>query len=283
MVIRTIIRETGKTIRGSRSLFILALCITTISFFVLSIFVFLTINLFALIGYFRNKIEILVFLEENTRTEETVPYVQSIAGVEAVRYVSPEEALEDLRQELGAEQVRVLEAFEHSPIPPSLRVKLQNRYKNASALREISRKIELIKGVSETVYGGEIIDRIWNFTRTFMLFDFLILTIIIFSVIFAVAQTIKMTILVREQDIEVMQLVGASEQFIRLPFTLEGLAQGLIGGLISFVLITSLYGLLQIWTPSLIFYPKYFFAGHLLLGGLFGLIGASTAINRSMK
>ncbi len=283
MVIRTILRETFKTIGRSSALFVLSLCITTISFFVLSLFVFLTINLFSLIRYFHNKIEILVFLQEHSQIEEIIQYVQKISGVDYVKYISPEEAIDELRRDLGEDQARVLDAFEKSPIPPSLRVRIANRYKNSADLREISRKIGLIEGVAETIYGGEIIDRIWNFTNTFILFDMLILVIIIFSVLFAVAQTIKMTILVREQDIEVMQLVGASEQFIRLPFTFEGIIQGVIGGTISFFLILALYGLLKIWTPTLVFFPKLFILSHIVLGGFFGFIGSITALNRFIR
>lgn len=280
MAIRTILRETSLTIGRSRLLFILSLCITTISFFVLSLFVFLTANLFTLIAYFHNRIEILVFLEEHCRSEDVIPYVQNISGVLAVDYISPEHALEELKRDLGPDQARVLDAFEKSPIPPSLRVRIDRRYKNSSSLAEMSRKIGLIDGVEETIYGGEVIDRMSNFSRTFVLFDFILLIIIIFSVIFAIAQTIKMTVLVREQDIEVMQLVGASNQFIRLPFILEGVSQGILGGVLSFFLILGVYALFTIWTPSLIFFPQIFMIGHIFLGGLFGLIGSITAINR---
>ncbi len=280
MAIRTIIRETGKTIGRSRSLFVLSLCITTVSFFVISLFVFVTINLFALINYFRDKIEILVFIEERYQPEEVIVYVQKISGVENVKFVSPEEALNQLKNDLGQELSQALDIFEKSPIPPSLRVMIDNRYKNSAGLNEISRKINLIEGVTETVTGGEIIDRMWNFTKTFILFDVLLLVIITFSVIFAVAQMIKMTILVRKSDIEIMQLVGASNYFIRLPFILEGVSQGVIGGIISFFLVLGLCSLFRIWTPTLIFLPKFFFIGHICLGGFFGLIGSLTALNR---
>ncbi len=280
MAISTALRETRITIGRSRALFLLSLCVITVSFFVLSLFIFITLNLYALIGYFRDKLEILAFLDENYSSQEIIQYVEKISGVFSVRYISPEQALEDLKIELGPDQARVLDVFEKSPIPPSLRVKVANRYKNARDLRDISKKISLIEGVTETVYGGEIIDRLWNFTRIFILFDILILIIIIFSIIFSVAQTIKMTILVRKDDIEIMQLVGASEQFIRLPFTFEGIIQGVVGGVISFILITGLIYLFRIWTPTLIFYPKLFLIGHIGLGGFFGFIGSITALNR---
>jgi len=145
------------------------------------------------------------------------------------------------------ETEEVLAIFEENPLPASLRIKLHANYRNAQGLEDISGKIMLMRGVKETIYGGELVDQLKKITKAITTFDIGLLLIIVFSVIFVIFQTIKLTIFARSKEIEIMKLVGASSSFIAIPFAFEGLVQGFLGGLIAFVL-------------TIITYQKYLFA-----------------------
>lgn len=276
------IREGYRTITRNSSLFILSLLVAAISFFLLSIFALITVNLYSFVRTLDEKIEIIAFLDEPVDIQRLQANISKINGVKEVLYISSAQALKDLQSEIN-ESREVLRVFEENPLPASLRIKLQPRFRNVSGLSEISDKIMLLKGIKETIYGGELVDQLKKITNVITTFDIGLLLIIILSVVFVIFQTIKLTIFARAPEIEIMKLVGASNSFIIIPFIFEGLIQGILGGFITFVLTVIL---VQIGTSFFhnIYFPKWWFLlGDLAAGVVFGIIGSSIALRKFLK
>jgi cell division transport system permease protein len=282
MGLRIGIREGIRTITRNISLFFLSLLVTSISLFLLSLFAFVTVNLYYFLNILDEKIEIIAFLEENADYQALKANIIKINGVREVIYISSDQALKNLQAELH-ETEEVLTVFERNPLPASLRIKLHARFRNAAGLQEISSKIMLLRGIKETIYGGELVDHLKKITNVVTGFDMGLLIIIIFSVIFVIFQTIKLTIFARATEIEIMKLVGASDSFIAIPFTFEGVVQGILGGIIAFIL-TIISNRVAASFLSDIYFPQwYFLLGSLVCGMLFGLIGSSIALRRFLK
>jgi len=282
MSLRIGIREGMRTISRNNSLFFLSLFVVAISLFLLSLFALVTANLYSFVKILNDKIEIIAFLDEHTNVEVLKSNILKISGVTNVIYISPEQALKDLKSELEETQ-EVLTVFENNPLPASLRIKLHEKYKNVGGLEEISSKILLLRGVRETIYGGELVDELKKITNIITIFDIGLLLIIILSVIFVIFQTIKLTIFARSTEIEIMKLVGASNSFIAIPFTFEGLVQGMIGGLIAFAL-TVITVQVAISFFSNVYFPRWWFLLISVASGvLFGIIGSSVALRRFLK
>lgn len=282
MSLRIGIREGFRTITRNASLFLLSLLVTSIALFLLSLFAFVTVNLYHFLNILDEKIEIIAFLEENTDYEALTSNILKINGVRDVIYVSSEQALKDLQAELQ-ETEEVLSVFESNPLPASLRIKLLAKFRNARSLEEISGKVMLLRGIRETIYGGELVDQLKKITSVITGFDIGLLLIMIFSVIFVIFQTIKLTIFARATEIDIMKLVGASNSFIALPFTFEGIVQGILGGFIAFIL-TVVTKRVAVSFLSNIYFPQgYFFVGSLLCGLIFGIIGSSLALRKFLK
>ncbi|GAH90334.1 unnamed protein product, partial [marine sediment metagenome] len=167
-------------------------------------------------------------LDENADFESLKSNILKINGVKDVIFISSDQALKNLQEELK-ETEEVLRVFEDNPLPASLRIKLEAKFRTANGLKEISSKIMLLRGTKETIYGGELVDQLKKITHIITVFDLGLLIIIIFSLIFVIFQTIKLTIFARSTEIEIMKLVGASNSFIAIPFTFEGIVQGLLG------------------------------------------------------
>jgi cell division transport system permease protein len=196
--------------------------------------------------------------------------------------VSSDEALENLQTELQ-ETEEVLSVFEANPLPASLRIKLESRFRNAQGLNEISQKIMLLRGITETIYGGEIVDELKKISKIVTMFDLGLLVIIVFSVIFVIFQTIKLTIFARSTEIEIMKLVGASNSFIAVPFTFEGIIQGMLGGFIAFILTIITARAASSFIDN-IYYPQLLFLlGSVLSGMLFGIIGSAIALRKFLQ
>lgn len=282
MSLRIGVREGFRTITRNASLFLLSLLVAAISLFLLALFSLVTVNLYKSIELLDEKIEIIVFLERTANIEGLQENIEKINGVEQVIYVSSEQALADLKTELEDTE-EILNVFEENPLPASFRVKLKSSFRNAQGLQEISGKIMLLSGVDETLYGGELVDQLKKVTRVIVMFDFALLVIIIFSVIFVIFQTIKLTIFARSTEIEIMKLVGASNGFIAVPFTFEGVVQGFVGGIIAFLLTLVTYHVAGFFFGDLYFPHWWFLLGTIAGGVFFGLIGSGIAVRRFLK
>lgn len=282
MSLRIGVREGFRTITRNASLFLLSLLVTSIALFLLSLFAFVTVNLYHFLNILDEKIEIIAFLEENADYEALASNILKINGVRDVIYISSEQALKDLQAELQ-ETKEVLSVFESNPLPASLRIKLLAKFRNTRCLEEISGKVMLLRGIRETIYGGELVDQLKKITSVITGFDIGLLLIIIFSVIFVIFQTIKLTIFARATEIDIMKLVGASNSFIALPFTFEGIVQGILGGFIAFILTVVTKRVAVSFLNNIYFPQGYFFIGSLLCGIIFGVIGSSLALRKFLK
>jgi cell division transport system permease protein len=283
MSLQISIREGIKTITRNGSLFFLSLLVVSISLFLLSLFGLVTVNLYYSLRVLDEKIEIIAFLDEPVDIAALKSNILKIHGVRDVVYVSSDQALKELQQELK-ETEEVLTIFEENPLPASLRITLDANYRNAQGLEDISNKIMLLRGVKETIYGGELVDQLKKITTAITAFDLGLLLIVVFSVIFVIFQTIKLTIFARSKEIEIMKLVGASSSFIAVPFAFEGLVQGFLGGLIAFVFTIITYQIaVMYFFGELYFHLWWFLLGNITCGIIFGIIGSSVAVQRFLK
>lgn len=282
MALRIGVREGVRTITRNGSLFILSLLVTSISLFLLSLFALVTVNLYHFVRILDEKIEIIAFLDTKADVGGLQTNIQSIHGVTEVIYITSEQALQTLQKELK-ESEEVLTVFEDNPLPASLRIKLDAEYRNSQSLQEISEKILLLTGVKETIYGGEIVDQMKSITRLITIFDLGLLVIIIFSVIFVIFQTIKLTIFARATEIEIMKLVGAGNSFIAIPFTFEGVVQGFLGGIIAFVLTVATDRIAVSFLDRIFFPHQWFLFGAIVSGVVFGVVGSSIALRRFLR
>lgn len=282
MALRIGVREGVRTITRNGSLFILSLLVTSISLFLLSLFALVTVNLYHFVRILDEKIEIIAFLDTKADVEGLQTNIQSIHGVTEVIYITSEQALQTLQKELK-ESEEVLTVFEDNPLPASLRIKLDAEYRNSQSLQEISEKILLLTGVKETIYGGEIVDQMKSITRLITIFDLGLLVIIIFSVIFVIFQTIKLTIFARATEIEIMKLVGAGNSFIAIPFTFEGVVQGFLGGIIAFLLTVATDRIAVSFLDRIFFPHQWFLFGAIVSGIVFGVVGSSIALRRFLR
>jgi cell division transport system permease protein len=282
MSLRIGIREGARTITRNSSLFLLSLLVAAISLFLLALFSLVTVNLHRATRILDEKIEIIAFLDRRANVNVLQENIEKIKGVEQVIYVSSEQALLELRNELQDTE-EILNVFEENPLPASFQIKLESGFRNARGLDEISSKIMLLEGIDETLYGGELVDQLKKVTNIIVIFDFGLLAIIVFSVIFVIFQTIKLTIFARATEIEIMKLVGASDGFIAIPFTFEGIVQGAIGGFIAFLLTVITHRVATYFFDNVFFPHWWFLLGTILGGMIFGVIGSSIAIRRFLK
>ena len=204
-----------------------------ISLLLLGIFAVITINTSRLIDTLRNNVEMEAFLQEPLTHDQVsgiISQVVQIPGVDQVIYVSKEEAAEIFKEQFGEDVQGVLD---FNPLPPSLKVSLEEGYRTASGANEVYERLNTTKGVESVIYRKALLEFIDQKTATMHNVTLGLGLIISLSAILLVSNTIRLAIYAKRRLLRTMELVGATAGFIRLPFLLEGILQGLIGGIVA--------------------------------------------------
>ena len=216
---------------------ILSMCISMLVF-----------GLFFLIGENVNHImntveasqEIQVFIK-NDATEEEIKEIgkkiDEIEGVNKSTYVSKEEAL-DIMQEKVGEKSYLLKGYEENNfLPASYKITLTD-LKLAS---EVEAKINEIENVKKITSSNETISKLISIAKVVRIITATILVGLVIGSIFIIANTIKLTVYARRREISIMKYVGATNSFIRWPFSVEGIVIGIISAAISVLIVGGIY------------------------------------------
>jgi cell division transport system permease protein len=225
------LQESISGFRRTKLSTVVSIVTISISLLLLGVFAVITINTSRFIDTLRGKVEMEAFLQEPiTRGElaDLIEKVTEIPGVDQGSYVSKEEAAQIFKEQFGEDVQTVLE---FNPLPPSLKIFLKEQYRTAARANEVHERLRATKGVESIIYRKallEFIDRKTAIVHNITLGLGLLISL---SAIFLVSNTIRLAIYAKRRILRTMELVGATPGFIRLPFLLEGIIQGLLGGI----------------------------------------------------
>lgn len=279
-----LLREGLSGFRRAKLSMVAAVFTICISLLLLSFFSILLINANRVIEGLRDKVELEIFLADYLSKEETTALYAQIAaleGVREVRYVSKEEAAEIFRQEFGEDINRVLD---FNPLPASFKVFLKDGYKNVAGAENVYRAAKEMKGVEDVIYRKSLLEMLDQRAQTFLWLALGIGVFIAVSAIFLVANTIRLAIYAKRKIIQTMKLIGATRMFIRIPFVLEGLLQGLFGGLLAaaivFLAFQYLGQFLSIQLTELVSVDQATYGIIVAMGCVLGILGSVLSIRR---
>lgn len=179
--------------------------------------------------------EIQIYLDDEVSPEE-INEIEKIMkedeGVVSFVFESREQALENMKLD-WEEDGYLLEGLETNPLPNSYVIKL----KDIEYADIVVDKIKDMAGIEDVRYYKDVIDRLMSFAKYIRVGGTVIIGALILVSIFIISNTIKITLASREREINIMKYVGATNGYIRGPFIIEGILFGLIGALISILLI----------------------------------------------
>lgn len=212
--------------------------------------------------------------------------VESWVEVAEVRYVDRAEAWEEY-QELFKDSPSVLELSDPSVVPRSIRIKL----KDIDSFQDIQFRLEGHPAVRRITVQGEVIERLSSFSKTLKRVAIGIAVIQGSAAVILIANTIRLAIYARRDEIAVMRLVGASNWFIQVPFLIEGLIEGLLGAGLAVATVWfslryaqdnfTLLEFLKIEVSPGFFARQGFF--YLVFGAAAGFFGSALGVRRFMR
>lgn len=190
------------------------------------------------VSYVESKVDIRAELAEGVpqeRVDALTAQLQALPEVASVTYVSKEQALDDFNRQRAEAGEQDLSGYITNPFPARLSVRLVDprRYEPVMTVLDDAQG----PVVAKVIDSLRAVDRLVSVTATLRTIGVAVLLIVGITVLLIVVNSIRMAVMSRAQEIEIMRLVGASDHFVRWPFIVEGLLVGLIGALITLSLL----------------------------------------------
>jgi cell division transport system permease protein len=176
-----------------------------------------------------SEVRVTVWLSPEASAQEVEALSTTLRGRGfQTKLVTPRAALERLGRELGP-AAEALRGLSSDPLPPSLEVQVPQAYSDAASLRQLALELQKRKEVTAVDWGEAAVERLTAMARALRwggLFAFVVLLV---ATVVVVSATLQLAIYARRGEVEIQKLVGATDRFVRAPFLIEGLLQGLAG------------------------------------------------------
>ena len=203
---------------------------------------------------------------EEEQIEELGKAFRQIDGVMGVAYQTKDYALEKIKEDWG-EDAFLLQDLRNNPLPNTYIVQLSD----VSKADEVTAKLSTFEGVEKVRYYHDAVNTLIKVSDFVKRLGAAIILILLLISIFIISNTIKITVLNRQREIELMQYIGATNGYVRGPFMIEGIMLGLLGSLVAILIIMLGYN-----------YSINYLAGRYiaLLSGMSGyLVGIEMVLN----
>lgn len=236
----TVLRQVGRNIRQTWPSQLMTLLTVSLSVLIFAFFYLVYANMLNLGDKLGDDLRLIVYLEEQPGPEMQEQLRRKITNfdeVEEIHFISKEEAYNRFIEQL-AQNKDVLEDMPHDFLPASIEVVPLKTLRGLSQIKLFSEYLAKLPGTIKVQYGQEWVERFYSFTRLLSVVVLLSGNLLILTTVFMVAYTIRLTIMGRQAELELLKLVGATNNYIRTPFLLEGLLQGLLGSTLG---LSSLY------------------------------------------
>lgn len=286
-----LLHETGLGLRRGGWMNWAAISTVTILLFLLGLSLQASWQVGGLLDQVSSQLEVMVYLQPNVQVETLRSTVVNLPGVATVEVIPKEQAWARLLSDLGvADVTKVTQGIEGNPLVDELKVKVQT----SAEVPKLAQQLTQIQGVDDVQYLEEALQHLTQLHQGMNWIGLSITAVLTLSAIAVITTTIRLIIVARQREIEVMQLVGATTAWIYLPFILQGITFGLVGAAISWGFIAAtqqsvhhllaqqpdfvqfLVNDLQLSPWELILLPLIL----LSFGGFVGLVGSLFAVRR---
>ncbi len=244
----TVFRQLGRNLRQTWGMQLMTLLTVTLSVLIFSFFALVYTNILNLGDKLSDELRLIVYLEEEPGPElqrQIRDKINQFDQVEKISFISRQQAYERFSRQLG-ENKEVLDDIPQDFLPPSVEIVPLRNLRNLSRLKNFSSYLAKMPGTIKVQYGQDWVEKFNYSTKLSSIVVLLSGALLILTAVFMVAYTIRLTILGRHNELELLKLVGATNNYIRTPFLLEGIGQGILGSSLG---IAALY-LLFIWIEN---------------------------------
>ncbi|NDD66217.1 ABC transporter permease [bacterium] len=277
------------SIRRSGLMIAISIATISVSLVIFGIFLLISANISNLSSFFSSKLEVRVYLKDSVSSDESKALqtqFEAMPSVRKVTFISRDEAWKTFQKSFPT--IKLGNILSDNPLPHSFRLTVSDTEQIPPLVTRI-RALPQVDHVSEM---GEYAHRIATFSKYTRIAGILLVSLLTMATLLIIVNTIRLTVIARQDEISIMQLVGATVSFIRWPFIIEGLIIGIIGAIIAISFVSFGYSLLVVkFQESVPFVPMLYDSVTLnmirltvfALGTILGVFGAYLSVSKTVK
>jgi len=238
---------------------------------------------------------IIFFLEENLPETERNLIEEALRQshlTEEVKYISSERALEKFQKNFP-ELKEIIDNLKTNPFPSSFEVAIREKTLSYEETQKFIKEMRRVEGIEDVQFNRDWMEKMQSFSRLTKAVGFFFGGILILASFFIISNVIKLNVFARKSEIEILRLIGATNIFIRIPFLIEGMILGILGGLLSLLLLFLLINLFPLYLGSslgvfneLINFRYLTLTQSLMLvagGAIIGFLGSLSSLSRFLN
>ena len=288
--VRYLLSEAVDNIKTNRTTTVAAVVTTAFTMLGMGVFLLLYLNIQGVLGSLHEEIKVIVYFRDSVSPQALTALRMKLrddAAVSGIEFVTREQALDSFRNRFPSEE-RLLNGLGENPFPASLVLKIVPRFRTSQAVADLVQKLQALPEVEEVLYNRDLIENLAAGLRYLRLLGILVGAVLAASMVTILANTIRLTLYARREDIEILRLIGATPGFIKTPFLLEGALLGGLGAAGSLLLLRAAFGFAEtkmalhgsFWGlgATLSFLPARLMAAMVILGVMLGFLGSIVSL-----
>ncbi len=284
-------RETFSNLVRNRLMSLLALSTVAIGLFILGGFYLTLSHVRELVKNQTGKLNLTVVLDPNItpKRRRDIFLASRIPQVADVQLRTKDQVLMEMHRDTPGIAVADLKG-KNNPLSDELRIKV----KDPQSIPAVRTYMETLKGkgVDDTISDRDILQKLLSFSRLVAIIGSISLVVLGLAILAIIYNTIRLTVHARRREIRIMELVGATRGFIRVPFVMEGIIIGFFGSLLAAIFLVSFHSMIGNWMPPFMRtmspamvaqISRQCAVGIVMSGLIFGLVGSCISLNRSIN
>ncbi len=287
-----LLREAFANVRVNRTTTVVAVATTAFTLACVGVFLLLYVNLRIIAGLLQEDIRVMIYLDDGLTAEALAEIEQRLKvdrAVASFTYVSKEQALTEFQAQFPSES-HLLEGLGQNPLPASYEITLAPPFRSLDSVRRWAERVQTLPGVAQVEYSQDLIETLAYIIRHIELAAIAAGVILSTASVTIIANTIRLTLYTRRDEIEILRLIGATRTFIHIPYLLEGTFLGGLGSVLSLAILkmgfefvrhqiesTGRFLRMESW---LSFFPAQICLLLVLAGALLGFAGSFVSLSR---
>ena len=235
-----ILTQTARNFKQAWGSQLMTLLTVSLSVLFFTFFFLIYNNMLQAASRLGDELRLIVYLDEEVKPSLQASYekrIRDFSEVEKIIFISPQESFEQLKKQLGNDR-DVLDDLDASFLPHSIEIYLKHDLENLSRIKEFSEYLSTLPSTMKVQYGQGWIERFSYFMNLLRMIVLLSGTLLALTATFMVSYTIRLTLVARQEELEVFRMLGATNSFIKGPVLIEGFLQGFLGSILG---LTALY------------------------------------------
>jgi len=272
---RYLTREGVRGLTRHRGMTLTSIMTLSAGLLVLGVFLLVTFNVIRLITGLENRKQVAVYLKDSVTGDMRSQIENRFSlhpAVAKVTFVSKDEAWAEFSESVQVEGL--LDAVGENPLPDAFRLDLRPESRDAGTIRGLAEEVGAWDEVDEVVTGGDWLLRLDRFARVVMWVTLAVGIAVALSIMAVVSNTVRLTVVARQDLIEIMKQVGASEGFIRIPFVSEGFLVSVTAGALALGMLFAANLALADRLGGVVFLSPLWCGGFLVFAAVVGTLGS---------